>query len=113
VIDNGYVIAEGTSDELKDRVGGERIELKLEDAGQCSAAVGVLAPMSDERPTTEDGVVRVVPRERRGALAEAIRRLDDDGVVIDDISLRRPTLDDVFLTLTGHAAEDQDEEEAA
>jgi ABC-2 type transport system ATP-binding protein len=115
VIDNGTVIAEGTADQLKDRVGGERIELKLEDGGQCSTAVGVLAPMSDERPTTEDGVVRVTPRERRGALAEAVRRLDERGVVIDDISLRRPTLDDVFLTLTGHAAEDQteDEEKAA
>jgi ABC-2 type transport system ATP-binding protein len=105
VIDNGTVIAEGTADELKDRVGGERIELKLEDGGQCRAAISVLAPMSDERPTTEDGVVRVVPRERRGALAEAVRRLDEHGVVIDDIALRRPTLDDVFLTLTGHTAE--------
>src|SRR3954471_17938251 len=53
VIDNGTVIAEGTADQLKDRVGGERIELKLEDGGQCSTAIGVLAPMSDERPTTE------------------------------------------------------------
>jgi ABC-2 type transport system ATP-binding protein len=115
VIDHGTVIAKGTADELKDRVGGERIELKLEDGGQCAAAIGVLAPMSDERPTQEDGVVRVVPRERRGALAEAVRRLDEQGVVIDDIALRRPTLDDVFLTLTGHAAEDQteDEEKAA
>jgi ABC-2 type transport system ATP-binding protein len=106
VIDNGTVIAEGTADELKDRVGGERIELTLEDGDQCSAAIGVLAPMSDERPTTEDGIVRVVPRERRGALAEAVRRLDERGVMIDDISLRRPTLDDVFMTLTGHTAEE-------
>jgi ABC-2 type transport system ATP-binding protein len=111
VIDHGTVIAKGTADELKDRVGGERIELKLEDGGQCAVAIGVLAPMSDERPTQEDGVVRVVPRERRGALAEAVRRLDEQGVVIDDIALRRPTLDDVFLTLTGHAAEDQTEDE--
>jgi ABC-2 type transport system ATP-binding protein len=111
VIDHGTVIAKGTADELKDRVGGERIELKLEDGGQCAVAIGVLGPMSDERPTQEDGVVRVVPRERRGALAEAVRRLDEQGVVIDDIALRRPTLDDVFLTLTGHAAEDQAEDE--
>jgi ABC-2 type transport system ATP-binding protein len=111
VIDNGTVIAEGTADELKDRVGGERIELKLEDGSQCAAAIGVLAPMADERPTHDNGVVSVVPRERRGALAEAVRRLDEDGVVIDDIALRRPTLDDVFLTLTGHTAEDQTEAE--
>src|SRR3954471_13776871 len=77
VIDQGLVVAQGTSDELKDRVGGERLEVHLEDSDQCSAAVGVLAPMSDERPTTEDGVVRVTPRERRGALAEAVRRLDE------------------------------------
>jgi ABC-2 type transport system ATP-binding protein len=115
VIDNGTVIAEGTADELKDRVGGERIELKLEDGSQCAAAIGVLAPMADDRPTHDDGVVSVVPRERRGALAEAVRRLDEHGVVIDDIALRRPTLDDVFLTLTGHTAEDrtEDEEQAA
>ncbi len=106
VIDNGTVIAEGTADQLKDRVGGERIELKLEDSSQCSAAVGVLVPMSDERPTVDDGVVSVVPRERRGALTEAVRRLDEHGVMIDDIALRRPTLDDVFLTLTGRPPED-------
>ena len=111
VIDNGTVIAEGTADQLKDRVGGERIELKLEDRSQCSAAVGVLVPMSDERPTVDDGVVSVVPRARRGALTEAVRRLDEHGVMIDDIALRRPTLDDVFLTLTGHTAEDQTEEQ--
>jgi ABC-2 type transport system ATP-binding protein len=113
VIDNGTVIAEGTADELKDRVGGERIELKLEEAAQCSSAVGALASMSDERPTVEHDVVRVVPRERRGALAEAVRRLDEQGVVIDDITMRRPTLDDVFLTLTGHAAEERAEDEEA
>src|SRR4051794_13564268 len=111
VIDNGTVIAEGTADQLKDRVGGERIELTLENGDQCRDVIGVLASMSDERPTHESGIVRVVPRERRGALAEAVRRLDEHGVVIDDISLRRPTLDDVFLTLTGHAAEDQTEED--
>ena len=54
----------------------------------------------------------MVPRERRGSLAEAVRRLDEQGVVIDDISLRRPTLDDVFLTLTGHTAEDAAEDGA-
>src|ERR671933_1278266 len=55
VIDDGRVIAEGSSDDLKRRVGGERIELKLEDGGQCAAAVEVLAPMSDARPTNDDG----------------------------------------------------------
>jgi ABC-2 type transport system ATP-binding protein len=114
VIDHGRVIAEGTSDELKSRVGGERLELTLEDPDQCRASIEVLAPMADERPTTENGIVIVPLRHRGGSIAEAVRRLDERGVGIDDIALRRPTLDDVFLTLTGHAAEEKrDEDEAA
>src|SRR3954468_5904435 len=71
VIDHGTVIAEGTADELKDRVGGERLELTLEDPDQCRASIEVLAPMADERPTTENGIV-VVPlrRHRPGSIAE-------------------------------------------
>ena len=69
--------------------------------------------MAAERPTLEDGVVRVPVRERSGAIAEAVRRLDTAGVGIDDIALRRPTLDDVFISLTGHAAEEPAEEEVA
>src|SRR4051812_30111586 len=111
VIDHGQVIAEGTSDELKARVGGERLELTLEDPSQCRASIDVLAPMADERPTTENGVVIVPLPHRRGSIAEAVRRLDERGVAIEDIALRRPTLDDVFLTLTGHAAEEPAEEE--
>ena len=113
VIDHGQVIAEGTSDELKARVGGERLELTLEDPSQCAASIEVLAPMADDRPTTQDGVVIVPLRHRRGSIAEAVRRLDERGVTIDDIALRRPTLDDVFLNLTGHAAEEEHEEEEA
>jgi ABC-2 type transport system ATP-binding protein len=111
VIDHGRVIAEGTSDELKARVGGERLELTLEDPDQCRASIEVLAPMADERPTTENGIVIVPLRHRSGSIAEAVRRLDERGVTIEDISLRRPTLDDVFLTLTGHAAEEPEPEE--
>jgi ABC-2 type transport system ATP-binding protein len=66
--------------------------------------------MADERPEFADGVVRVAVRRRSGVIAEAVRRLE--GVGIDDIALRRPTLDDVFLALTGHAAEDAPEAEA-
>ena len=61
----------------------------------------------------EDGVVRVPVRQRSGAIAEAVRRLDTAGVGIDDITLRRPTLDDVFIALTGHAAEEAEAEEVA
>jgi ABC-2 type transport system ATP-binding protein len=118
VIDHGSVIAEGTSDELKDRVGGERLEVHLEDDADAERAIAALAEMADERPAFEEHTVRVAVRRRSGAIAQAVRRLDDAGVGIDDIALRRPTLDDVFVALTGHAAEaepaaDADPEEVA
>jgi ABC-2 type transport system ATP-binding protein len=109
VIDHGLVIAEGTSDELKDRVGGERLEIRLEDDDQRDAAVDALAPMAAETPAAQDGVVSAPVRTRSGAIAEAVRRLSDQGIAVDDITLRRPTLDDVFLSLTGHAAQDGDQ----
>jgi ABC-2 type transport system ATP-binding protein len=107
VIDRGNVIAEGTSDELKDRVGGERLEVHLERAEDVERAISVLAEMSDERPSLEDGTVRAPVHRRSGVIAGAVRRLDNAGVGIDDISLRRPTLDDVFIALTGRAAEEE------
>ena len=114
VIDHGNVIAEGTSDELKDRVGGERLEVQpREPGGRRARDREALAEMSAERPVLEDGVVRAPVRQRSGAIAEAVRRLDTAGVAIDDITLRRPTLDDVFIALTGHAAEEPDSEEVA
>ncbi|HZE05911.1 MAG TPA: ATP-binding cassette domain-containing protein [Solirubrobacteraceae bacterium] len=110
VIDHGRLIAQGTADELKDRVGGERLEVHLEDAAQGEAAARALAAMADEPPGAgEDGVVRVSVRSRAGAIAEAVRRLTDENIGVDDISLRRPTLDEVFLTLTGHATEPSDD----
>jgi ABC-2 type transport system ATP-binding protein len=117
VIDRGRLIAEGTSDQLKDRLGGERLEIRLDDAADPEVAVRALAAMSDEPPTREDGIVKVSVRERTGAIVEAVRRLSDAGVGVDDLALRRPTLDEVFLALTGHGAEDdaaqQDRERAA
>jgi ABC-2 type transport system ATP-binding protein len=113
VIDHGNVIAEGTSDELKDRVGGERLEVKLEDEADVERAIAVLAEMASERPELVDHTVRAPVRGHSGVIASAVRRLDDAGVAIDDISLRRPTLDDVFLALTGHAAEEEPAAESA
>jgi ABC-2 type transport system ATP-binding protein len=111
VIDHGNVIAEGTADELKDRVGGEKLEVRLEDPADTHRALSALAEMADEPLEADDGLVRVKVRRRTGAIAEAVRRLD--GVGIDDIALRRPTLDDVFLALTGHTAEESEQEEQA
>jgi ABC-2 type transport system ATP-binding protein len=104
VIDHGRLIAEGTSDELKDRVGGERIEVRLDEGADPALAARVLASMS------EGTLVIMSVRERRGAIMEAVRRLGEARVGVDDIVVRRPTLDDVFLTLTGHAAEESPEE---
>jgi ABC-2 type transport system ATP-binding protein len=107
VIDHGRVIAEGTSDELKDRVGGERLEVTLEDGADVDRAVAALEPMADDcSVAADDAVVRVNVRQRKGSIVEAVRRLSDIGVGVDDLVVSRPTLDDVFLTLTGHAAED-------
>ena len=109
VIDHGSVIAEGTSDELKDRVGGERLELTLKDYGQETAAIEALAPLADERPKCEHGILVMPFHHMRGDIAEAVRRLDAASVDIADIAVRRPTLDDVFFALTGHAAEEPEE----
>jgi ABC-2 type transport system ATP-binding protein len=63
-----------------------------------------------ERPESVDGLVRMQIAGHQGAIAEAVRRLDNAGVAIDDIAVRRPTLDDVFIVLTGHAAEPESED---
>jgi ABC-2 type transport system ATP-binding protein len=110
VIDHGRVIAEGTSDELKARVGGERLDLTLEDPEQRDAALEALADMASEPPTCDGRDVHVPVRTRRGAIAEAVRRLDAAGVGIDDIAIHRPTLDDVFLVLTGRPVEEDEPE---
>jgi ABC-2 type transport system ATP-binding protein len=117
VIDHGKVIATGTPDELKDRVGGERLELRLSSAAEAPVAARALAAMSDESPHAEGDTVTLGVRRRGGVIVEAVRRLDEAGVGVEDITLRRPTLDDVFLSLTGHVAEtpadDDPQEDAA
>src|SRR5262245_23784342 len=105
VIDQGLVIAEGTPSELKAQVGGERLDIHLCDSGRGNEALAALTSIASDR------TVRVPVAQRRGTIADAVRRLDDAGIAIDDISVSTPTLDDVFLTLTGHAAEQLGEEE--
>ena len=110
VLDRGEVIAEGTSDELKDMVGGERIEVTLGDASQSEAAVATLSGVSNEEPKSADGVVSVPLDRERTSIADTVRRLDSAGVQVEDLAVRRPTLDDVFLRLTGHVAEEDAED---
>jgi ABC-2 type transport system ATP-binding protein len=112
VIDHGQLIAEGTSDELKDRVGGERLEVLLEDESDGSEAASVLEAMSDDQPSVDGRTVRLTVRERSGAIVRAVRLLSEAGIDLEDLTVRRPTLDDVFLTLTGHVAEEPPSEEA-
>jgi ABC-2 type transport system ATP-binding protein len=112
VIDRGRLIAEGTGGELKDRVGGDRLEVRLTDVSQAEAASAALAPVASEEPVLRDGVLRAAVSRRDGTVVQALRRLDDAGVDVADLSLRRPTLDDVFFALTGHAAEESEPEVA-
>ena len=107
VIDGGRVIAEGTADELKSRVGGDRIDVDVADAAAVAAAAGALEAFGT--PAVDEGAGRISVAVTSGAeiLADVVRRLDDEGIAITGLALRRPTLDDVFLTLTGSHAEDE------
>jgi len=107
VIDRGRAIAQGTPDELKRQMGGERIELVLVDPSDATVASAVLTAVSGSPVTVaEDGRSITAPVSGgAGDLSEALLGLQKQGVRVTDIGLRRPTLDDVFLTLTGHAVE--------
>ncbi|HEY7401107.1 MAG TPA: ATP-binding cassette domain-containing protein [Actinomycetota bacterium] len=116
VIDDGRVIAEGTSDELKDRVGGEVLQLRVADRSQMAEATGVvfgLGPGSANTNNDAGEITLPVGNEGPAVLTEAVRRLDDAQIKLADIALRRPSLDDVFLALTGHAAEERSEDAEA
>lgn len=110
VIDHGKVIAEGTSDQLKAQVGGERLEITVADGSRLSSARELLEPLGVGKATLDEHRRLLVMPVSGGAsvLTDALRRLDDANIVLEDVGVRRPTLDDVFLSLTGHAAEDAD-----
>jgi ABC-2 type transport system ATP-binding protein len=111
VIDHGRVIAEGTPSELKANSGGEQLEVRLANGLQGERALEALSALAAGSPLLQDSIVRLPLRDRKGAIAEAVRRLDSAGVAVDDLVVVSPTLDDVFLQLTGHGAEAEDEGE--
>ncbi|MEU3843246.1 ATP-binding cassette domain-containing protein [Streptomyces sp. NPDC028635] len=112
VVDHGRVIARGTSDQLKARTGGERVEVVVHEREHMSIAAEVLRGFGKGDTSVEEHTRKLTVPVTGGAklLAEVIRELDTRGIEIDDIGLRRPTLDDVFLSLTGHVAEKKEEE---
>jgi len=107
VVDEGRIIARGTADELKAQVGGERIEVVVRRAEDVEPALALVAGGHGEDAGVDRHTRRITVPAVGGAqrLVEVVRDLDERGIAIDDIGLRRPTLDDVFLSLTGHVAE--------
>jgi ABC-2 type transport system ATP-binding protein len=112
VIDQGRVIAEGTSDELKDRIGGDRLSVSIATAENHDAAIATLRPLcTGEIEVGHDRRSFSAPIHAGDRIVPGvIRALDDAGIDVLDVEVRRPTLDDVFLTLTGRHAEDEREE---
>ena len=119
VIDEGKVIARGTADELKAQVGGERLEFTVSHAAELPELRDRLASLAVDEPILNEQTRSLTVPVSGGAdvLREALARLQDSTITIVDVGLRRPDLDDVFMTLTGHAAEQaaepEDDEEPA
>jgi ABC-2 type transport system ATP-binding protein len=112
VIDHGECIARGTSDELKERLGGERIEIVVEGRGDIPEARQVLSDFSVDGVHVDEKSRRLSAPVSGGAnaLMKVLRELDTQGIALSDVGLHRPTLDDVFLTLTGHRAVQEDDD---
>jgi len=107
VIDHGRVVAEGTPDALKARIGADRVDVVVHDAADLPAATALLARVTGDTPDVDADTRRVgvAVADRMAALAATVRAFDDAGIAVDDVTLRRPTLDEVFLHLTSPATE--------
>jgi oleandomycin transport system ATP-binding protein len=110
VIDHGRVIAAGTPQQLKTRVGGHVLQAQPADRADLEATERILAEFADgDDGTYTDGHLVRVTIDDRSALGRVVRRLDEAGIQVDDLSLRSASLDEVFLAITGHLAEEEDE----
>ncbi|MBB2894551.1 ATP-binding cassette domain-containing protein [Flexivirga oryzae] len=113
VIDHGRIIAEGTADELKAQVGGERLEVTVADAQRIVEAADVMAIVGSGPVERDEHARRLIVPVTGGtqSLLQAVRSFDEQSITVQDIGIRRPTLDDAFLSLTGHKAEADELEE--
>ena len=109
VIDHGKVIAQGTADQLKAQVGGERVEVTVSDGADLERVAKLLTPLGVSEPVLSEGQKSLLMPVTGGVavLRQALQLLEDEAITVDDAGLRRPTLDDVFLTLTGRPVEDE------
>jgi ABC-2 type transport system ATP-binding protein len=112
VIDYGKVIAEGTADELKDQLGGDVVEVRVASSDDLDKAQAAIAGLGDGKPQVDVEQRRMTLPAKGGAttLMAAARRLDESDITLEDLSLRRPSLDDVFMALTGHSAGEDGED---
>ncbi|HEX3621909.1 MAG TPA: ATP-binding cassette domain-containing protein [Acidimicrobiales bacterium] len=115
IVDHGKVIAEGTPDELKSRAGIDVVQIHVTDPADIDRAIAALAPLGCDAPRVDRPTRSVAIPVEQGStrLLEAVRTLDSLGLPVSDIGLRRATLDEVFLALTGRPAEDQPDPDAA
>jgi ABC-2 type transport system ATP-binding protein len=115
VIDHGRKIAEGTADELKIQIGGERVEVVVENATHIETAHAILSELSVGELQTDEHTRAITAAVSGGAdvLKQVLNELGERNIGVVDIGLRRPTLDDVFLSLTGHTAQDAEKDDAS
>lgn len=111
VINNGKIIAEGTSDQLKQRIGSERLEIVVETRSNFEKAKKVIEDDSSLRSDDKMRILSLVTKGGVNQLKQVLSRLDEASIEVENISFRSPTLDDVFLTLTGHTCNDQEEKQ--
>ncbi|HTG46849.1 MAG TPA: ATP-binding cassette domain-containing protein [Actinomycetota bacterium] len=113
VVDRGAIIAEGTARQLKDRLGGTVIEMTMAGEDDIARAISLVEPIAGAKVERDGLLLRLPSPDGSHLLAQVIRRLDEEGVLPATVSLREPSLDDVFLSLTGHVAEDATAAEGA